>query len=31
MKEKFDKWREFGLSSLAVNNRKTVYLIMLNF
>ena len=31
MKEKFDKWREFGLSSLAVNNRKTVYLIITIF
>ena len=28
MKEKINQWREFGLSSLAVNNRKTVYLII---
>jgi multidrug efflux pump subunit AcrB len=31
MKEKINKWREFGLSSLAVNNRKTVYLIITIF
>ena len=29
MKQKIDQWREFGLSSVAVNNRKTVYLIIL--
>ena len=29
MKKKIDQWREFGLSSVAVNNRKTVYLIIL--
>ena len=28
MKNKIEKWREFGLSSVAVNNRKTVYLII---
>ena len=28
MKNQIKKWREFGLSSLAVNNRKTVYLII---
>ena len=31
MKEKINQWREFGLSSLAVNNRKTVYLIITIF
>ena len=28
MKKHFEKWREFGLSSTSVNNRKTVYLII---
>ena len=28
MKKHFEQWREFGLSSTAVNNRKTVYLII---
>ena len=28
MNNKFQKWREFVLSSMAVNNRKTVYLII---
>ena len=28
MKNKIEKWREFGLSSVSVNNRKTVYLII---
>jgi len=31
MREKINQWREFGLSSLAVNNRKTVYLIITIF
>ena len=31
MRKKIDQWREFGLSSLAVNNRKTVYLIITIF
>ena len=31
MKKKINQWREFGLSSLAVNNRKTVYLIITIF
>ena len=31
MIEKINQWREFGLSSLAVNNRKTVYLIITIF
>ena len=29
MKKQFEQWREFALSSTAVNNRKTVYLIIL--
>tara|TARA_B100000683_G_scaffold235962_1_gene240174 strand:+ start:594 stop:4118 length:3525 start_codon:yes stop_codon:yes gene_type:complete len=29
MKKQIDQWREFGLSSVSVNNRKTVYLIIL--
>ena len=29
MKKRIDQWREFGLSSVSVNNRKTVYLIIL--
>ena len=28
MKNYFEKWREFALSSMAVNNRKTIYLII---
>ncbi|MBM78046.1 MAG: copper transporter [Crocinitomicaceae bacterium] len=28
MKKQIENWREFGLSSLAINNRKTVYLII---
>ena len=31
MKNQVKKWREFGLSSVAVNNRKTVYLIITLF
>ena len=31
MKNQIKKWREFGLSSVAVNNRKTVYLIITLF
>ena len=31
MREKINQWREFRLSSLAVNNRKTVYLIITIF
>jgi multidrug efflux pump len=31
MRKKIDQWREFKLSSLAVNNRKTVYLIITIF
>jgi len=31
MRGKINQWREFGLSSLAVNNRKTVYLIITIF
>ena len=31
MRKKINQWREFGLSSLAVNNRKTVYLIIAIF
>ena len=31
MKNQINKWREFGLSSVAVNNRKTVYLIITLF
>ena len=31
MREKINQWREFWLSSLAVNNRKTVYLIITIF
>ena len=31
MREKINQWREFGLSSLAVNNKKTVYLIIIIF
>ena len=31
MRKKINQWREFGLSSLAVNNRKTVYLIITIF
>ena len=29
MKKQIGQWREFGLSSVSVNNRKTVYLIIL--
>ena len=28
MKNYFENWREFALSSMAVNNRKTIYLII---
>ena len=31
MRDKINQWREFGLSSLAVNNKKTVYLIITIF
>ena len=27
--ENYNKWREFGPSSLSVNNRKTIYLLIL--
>ena len=28
MKKQIENWREFALSSLAINNRKTVYLLI---